>query len=790
MGTVHKTHHSPDVVITDDRGVTEKNQPPSPHHRHETKMPKTRSTTRNARHINGSPLSKGLSPRRRSSLRHPGARSARFPGRRHVTFLVPEASPERNGEIPLADTADTPLCSHDPTSRCACGNPTRPASVDVESKNYTMKLLQQVLDITAADIDVVGGFTNSLHGVLVTLCQRPGVVAEHKGHHQWRILQYNQPIPWHAEVGRLLSESCCLSFDDISLLDVDPYSVMQGDDGPTWEEVNLACVDLRNGTIAASTIVGKAFICYAFIPALFRILELGGLRDLVAKLWATSDITDVERTTNYFVYHLVNRGFGKLLPRKRKAWEEYITARKLAAITAMLGRHTSELSILKEAVAKEGQPGIQGEQAAVDPEWVLRMTEEMAVLKQEIAAKAQEAERGDRHRREETEKRFGLLETKVEHAAMKIGSFNSRVEIMETRVETVEMTVDAIESDVTTVNGEVKSLGNKLEIVENTIESHTAELNSLHDQQQLQERTISQSIDSLKTIVQENFMAIRGSSYSAVPTVAPQPYLFFRVRECSPELVEDLIPDAAAYRQIFTNETNRLVSRSVTTALAKPFLIAVMGYSGAGKTHTAFGADGLFPMIIQRLPPVTITVYEILTARDVLQIFEPTVETAADIAGQITKLRATRSTQANAGSSRTHLVIIFNDLITNTPYGLLADIAGYEEAENMAMLNEEMAGDSRGFAKDNMFLRKLLEELVLKGRRGFISRKHVSVYKRVTTLNREISAFLGSIDKSPALRVVLCASAMDQDLLFKTAWKDMEMWDTEEDKGEGGSAIL
>lgn len=46
---------------------------------------------------------------------------------------------------------------------------------------------------------------------------------------------------------------------------------------------------------------------------------------------------------------------------------------------------------------------------------------------------------------------------------------------------------------------------------------------------------------------------------------------------------------------------------------------------------------------------------------------------------------------------------------------------------------------------------------------------------RVDLYEGDDSAFLGRIGRSAALRVCVCAGAMDHALLFKTAWNDMEV---------------
>lgn len=71
------------------------------------------------------------------------------------------------------------------------------------------------------------------------------------------------------------------------------------------------------------------------------------------------------------------------------------------------------------------------------------------------------------------------------------------------------------------------------------------------------------------------------------------------------------------YCQLFTTEITKLLSPSLTTALAIPFPVVLMGYWGAEKIHTAFAVDGFYATIMQPLPSVSITVYETVTAPNV-----------------------------------------------------------------------------------------------------------------------------------------------------------------------------
>lgn len=79
-------------------------------------------------------------------------------------------------------------------------------------------------------------------------------------------------------------------------------------------------------------------------------------------------------------------------------------------------------------------------------------------------------------------------------------------------------------------------------------------------------------------------------------------------------------------------------------------------------------------------------------------------------------------------------------------------MAGCEDSEKISNFGSEM------FGNDNMYLREMVEELVLHGRSGFVSRKNVSIYKRISPLNREVSSFLCNTECTQAIRFLLCAT--------------------------------
>lgn len=139
--------------------------------------------------------------------------------------------------------------------------------------------------------------------------------------------------------------------------------------------------------------------------------------------------------------------------------------------------------------------------------------------------------------------------------------------------------------------------------------------------------------------------------------------MFLRLRNCT-EQVEDLAADLHQFKRVWTaGEGNRIVARAVTTSLTRTttFLIALAGYSGGGKSFAAFGPHGLLPALIERLPPLFIAVTEVLHQTQSLGSYLSTDQSAAAISTGICESRRSAATIGNMESSRTHLVVRFED---------------------------------------------------------------------------------------------------------------------------------
>lgn len=680
---------------------------------------------------------------------------------------------------------DTPSCAHScsrsaNTNLCACRNFVRPSTAVIQTKNYTATLLRKTLSLYADDIDIIAGYTNGFYTALVSRSQQPGITIQNNGQHFWRFLLDENVVPWRSQAGRVLQQTCPLNVANIFRLDYDPIRTLTVPSNDGWTDVDIGNVDLRKGTVTTTTILGRAFICFAFIPALMHNLNLGGQWELFSRLWATAEESDHERITAYFIYHVINKGFGKFNPRKKKIWNEYVAGRRLAAMEALIASHSLELDALKTATATRQDVIAQAPVDHTATDWqVTRLMGELEMLKVTVAENAIKTDTplvGIGETVGGLKADVSAIGTGLDTLGAKVAGLGNAVGTNNRKVDKGLETLGTNVADCGNAVGTItKKVDNELEAVDAKVGRQGVLFGFRCDEQRTEQRSIALSITNLTAIAQENRITLPGAALAAVSKRPPQPLIYFRIRNSPPGMLEDIIPDSAVYRRIFvSNEPNKIVSRAVTTALSKPFLVELMGYSDAGKTFTVFGPDGLFSMIVERLPPVSITVYEVLNASKVLGIYDTTKETVPELINAIMTARATEVTQANEQSSRTHLAILFNDLESNTLYGILLDVAWCEESEKMCNLGSEM------LANDNMYLRKMLEELVLKGHAGFVTRKTVTVYKWSSHLNREVSTFLRDIESTPAIQVLLCATE-DGGLLFNTEWKDAAMCDIAED---------
>lgn len=175
-----------------------------------------------------------------------------------------------------------------------------------------------------------------------------------------------------------------------------------------------------------------------------------------------------------------------------------------------------------------------------------------------------------------------------------------------------------------------------------------------------------------------SFAALAGHGVAPAPPPSPDTAsneIFLRLRNCTEE-VEDLAADFDGHKRIWSGgEGNRIVSRAITTCITSTttFLIALIWYSGGGKSFTAFGRDGLLYAILERLPPVFIEVTEILETKTSLGAFMSNELSAFAIATNITESRRKAENIANKESSRSHLVVRFEDKGSQKLLGNYAD---------------------------------------------------------------------------------------------------------------------
>lgn len=114
------------------------------------------------------------------------------------------------------------------------------------------------------------------------------------------------------------------------------------------------------------------------------------------------------------------------------------------------------------------------------------------------------------------------------------------------------------------------------------------------------------------------------AGHEEVPTVpgsgvpgTPSHNISLRVRGCMME-VEDSVGIDRSKCVWTAGEENCILSHAVTIPI-----MALMGYSGGGKSFTALGAHGLLPALVARYPPLIIEVTEVLDQKRYLRSYLP-----------------------------------------------------------------------------------------------------------------------------------------------------------------------
>lgn len=538
-----------------------------------------------------------------------------------------------------------------------------------------------------------------------------------------------------------LHEECIFSEMNIADLLTDPYEPSTPAAGD-WTTIDL---DLRapwNLTLADH----REFIAGFIVPLIIRLLHLSTAapdRAIAAKLVAGIP---------YFRYLAVRTGFLKVSAAKRAAWTTKVLARKVAVLW--------------------GRGGVE------------RGREDMGEI-EGLRRRVQEAERGFEDVRDEV-------------AQLKeVGNVNNAIELVTIRdaLAQVKVVGEANALDIVKIQEvgkakaiELGTLRDDLAQVKGVGEVNAFELGRIHEeladvkeagkamrtefQTTLETRlaaTVEQSLARYTDIVTTKMEQIVSSTLlPPQPNPAPDDLegpidfegptdfcdlqIYLRLQEGSMTAIDVVNTSPGIHRCFTTGEPTDHVARAVTRGLSSstPFIVAVTGFSGAGKSFNAFSRDGLLETILGYLPAVEVTVTEILTtARYLCEFRHATRASAVEICQKITQERTSRRTPANDESSRSHLVVSFESEDAGRLFGILLDIAGDEgSADRMTLQDEKTV--SNNIALNNADWRKMLWELATpgKGVKGFVGSgggAGISNYKRVSKLNSEVVSFLRRI---------------------------------------------
>lgn len=190
---------------------------------------------------------------------------------------------------------------------------------------------------------------------------------------------------------------------------------------------------------------------------------------------------------------------------------------------------------------------------------------------------------------------------------------------------------------------------------------------------------IKSAVSTFATVLDQKFSS--SSAALTAPATRPLPSIlhYFRLHSCMLKGV-DAIPDLDGYKRLWTsNEYNAIVSCAVRASLTTaPFNIALVGYSRGGKSHTTFSRHRHLAGILVCQAHVYVQATEVLDCSRSLGSYMASTVSVADISASGTRSCVRAPTAANGSSSRTHLVLRFEDPQTDTPYGILLDVTGPE----------------------------------------------------------------------------------------------------------------
>lgn len=698
-------------------------------------------TSQTARARNSTPISSSSSPSSTSSA----SSSATIFG-----------SPSQPGGVP-----DQAVCTH--TEPCLCGSDIRPIDPSVyynsrrnASNNITEIYLRNNLGLGPGELEFIAGFSMAFGTALRSLQLR----VEQSGQ-RFRLVGLPDGVNPIKETIQILRDQfvIILSVLDTSEIELhDPFRRHPSEPDDVWIRTEI---DLREAIYDGRNATSRAFVCLFVVPTILQIIHISH-GDIERAIY--SKLCDVpHQRRNYFLYLAIKSGLGSISATKKREWSSFLLSRKVDAVM-------------------QGQRG----PVPVSDEVGQRMSEQDKKI----------AELDERHRKELVALNGGIeygLGIREEVTAMAIeqekklvafqADFRNQAQNFETKqtewINQQNQRFEAIQNDQRTGIQEVQGL----------IKVHDQEITDLRDRQEVQAQElkgVQEAHAAEMVVVRKDFAAAVDSTMahhselvmtrmeqllsvsrpppeqeavSAPSHDVPAVQLYLRIRNPSAEAEHEIdSTHLALHRAFIAGEPTDVVARAITRGISSsvPFVFGLLGYSGGGKTYTF---NGLLDAILGYLPPVEITVLEVLTSRTFLKSYS----NEQGLGEKINAMRKQRPTPANAVSSRAHLVVTFEALSSDIKYGMLLDIAGDEESGDRAMLSPSETLVSSEIARNNTDFRAFMQEIASPK-----EAPKASMFKRSCKLNSEFSAFLSGQRQTPVIRLLYCADGSRGDLVAKT----------------------
>lgn len=614
------------------------------------------------------------------------------------------------------------------------------------SNNITDRFLLNNLDLDQRQLDHLLCFALSYKEAVTESIRAhgPDITLQLSDKNSWQFLKLQLPIQLEGPVAQLMMDRSVVSDIDITLLSIDEFPLGEFPLGempsPVWQTIDAETINLQTGVYDLSKFESKQYLCTFIAPRLMRLLQLSSAD---TPLW--QHLRRIPSPMRAFLLYQVVKA--KVSAKKQKAWRDFLADRVLQRLV-----HRNRVEVNRNRV--EIQPEVDMTLARLVDESRSNAAKQAGLQAQFDELLTQQ--RSDQMRSAAEMARLEDAQT-TDHGYIK--EVQSEIKTHSAQIQTQAAQIKTHSAQIQTQAAQIQTQSAQIKTHSAQINSHAAQFEDmhLHTSQLLQE-----AVGSFTSALDQKFASLGDLSLRNAP--APKvlasppalPLLFLRLRgstSLQDDLVDHPIENPDVYRRIWVaEEENKIISRAVTANFTVPFVVALIGYSGGGKSYTAFGSDGLLGGILARLPNKTsLQVTQVLEKTKSLGSFSD--QPVEEMAANITMRRVSARTAANPESSRAHIVIRFENPETDVPYGLLIDVAGPEESENIAQLDAEMTRESSKIAQDNIYIRQLLQEVV--------AGNDIALYKRSSKLNSLVGGFLKDAGTPTAVsvRVVVCAES-------------------------------